>query len=378
MSTVRLDALVSAIAADAGLDPDRVTQHKTEIKRWINETRREIYELPVRMQALEFRGEIATVANVTAGTVAATQNQSEVTGSSTAFVTAMTGRYISINSSPWQRISFVTDSTHLSLEASWNGDSGTGLSYTIWKRDYALPPKAAKVDKIVAMSEPDTPLAYYDPGEFHARYGLGDSFGDPLAWTQYGSSEFPEAYLGSTVYTVTSTANSPLVDFAAGSGLVTGVAAGDRLTILSTAFTVEKVLSDVKLAVRGFISVSTAATSATALSSNRLLIQFYQAANAQKVYMFDGKRTFADLYADGDLLEPGWYMAVKKGAVAKAMSFVASPREPLKIQDYQSEILQLIRSQYKAFNPAPRLKLAVPGRYTGLMGVFPSKRDEGY
>src|SRR3990167_9849790 len=98
MSSVRFDTCVSAVAWESGLDPDRVSQDKYLIQRWINDTRREIYELPINWSSREFIGQFAGTANVTAGTVAVTQNQAEVTGSSTTFTTAMARRYIKIGS----------------------------------------------------------------------------------------------------------------------------------------------------------------------------------------------------------------------------------------------------------------------------------------
>lgn len=383
MSTARLDVLVSAVAADAGLDPDRVTQHRTEIIRWINETRREIYELPTRLQALEFKGEISTVANITAGTVATTQDLAEITGSSTAWATAMAGRYISIGSAPWQRISFVTDTTHLTLESPWPDSAVSSQSYKIWKRDYALPAKVEKVEEIVPMDDPDNSLGFCDPDEFQARNGFADQFGTPRTYTQYGSQEHFTGFLGATIYVnVTSTANSPIVDFAAGAGIVTGIAPGDRLILgsatTSTAFVVDRVLTDTKLALRTYCAVSTGGTSATAQSvGNRLVVNFWNAVNDARIFLYRARRAYADLIVNSDVLEPGWYMAVKKGAVAKAMGFVGSPREGTKMAEYQAEVSTLVRNQFKAFNPSSRLKPHIQGRYTGHMGTYQRDRDDG-
>ena len=66
---------------------------------------------------LEFSGEVAAVADVTAGTVGTTLDLAEVTGASTSFVTAMAGRYIQIADFGWQRIAYVSSSTILALES---------------------------------------------------------------------------------------------------------------------------------------------------------------------------------------------------------------------------------------------------------------------
>ena len=376
---VRLDSLVSAIAHEAGLDPDRVSQDKTNIIRWINDARREIYELPVHFSAMEFVGEFVGVANVTAGTVAATQNQPEVTGTSTSFTTAMAGRYISINSAAWQRIAYVSDTTHLTLESSWNEGSVTGKTYIIWKRDYQLPPKVAKIKRLFDLNERDKPLSLYDPAEFYQRFGFGDTFSPAYAWMQYGQSDIADAFLGKTIYTsVTVTAGSPLVDLAS-VNIVTAIAPGDRLIIgnatTSTAFFVDRILTDTRLALTHVCTISTGTTSATAESLNRLNIRFYPSVDSSRVYYFEAYKNLRDLSDNSDLIEPGWYNAVRKGAIAKAMGYITSPREGMKIKEYEFEVANLIRTQYKALNPAIRMKVHIPQRY-GLQGRFPSDRDE--
>lgn len=381
---VRLDACVSAVAAEAGLDPDNNSQDKTNIKRWINDTRKEVYSLPVRFSALEFVGEFAGTAVVTAGTVNATQNQAEVTGSSTAFTTAMSGRYIMISTGQWKRISYVSDSTHLTLESSWTGDTVTNQSYMIWKRDYEMPHKVGTILNIFDMGENRYPLAFYDQSEFYQKFGWGDTLSNPQAFTQFGSSDLGLAYLTSTVYTVTTTADSPIVDFAAGSGVVTGLAPGDRLIIgnssNSTAFYVDRILTDTKVSLRNFVTVSTGSTSATAFATDRLFARFFPGINDTRTYYFEAYKRCYDLYSDDDMIEDGWYPAVKKGAIAKALGYVRDPREAQKLAEAQAEIATLIRNQYRAKNPSPRLKPHITRRYgtSPYSGVFPAKYDTGY
>jgi len=376
---IRLDAIVSAIAAEAGLDPDRVTQDDTNIIRWVNDVRRELHELPVRHRSLEHFGELVGVANVTAGTCKATQNQAEITGSSTSWATAMAGRYMKIGSQPWQRVSFISDSTHLTLESGWNSGTVTGQSYTIWKRDYEMPPNVNRVVRFVDYSNSNRELAFEDNAEFHMKHGFGDSFSDPEAFTEFGLSELGPAYLGSTVFTsVSITSNSPIIDFS-GTGLVTAMARGDRLrigdTTTSTAFYVDRVLTDTKVALTRYIGQTGSSLSATALSMNRRIVRFFPAIDGSKVYFYEAYRMPFDLIGDGDWLEEGWYTAIKKGAVARAMGYVGSPREELKIREYEAAKLDLIRSEHRIMNPSSRLKPHIPGRYGGA-NLFGSKRDE--
>lgn len=375
---VRLDVLVSAIARDAGLDPDRNTQDKQNIIGWINDTRREIYDLPVNLSYLQFSGEIAGVANVTAGTVAATNGNAEVTGTSTSWASGMAGRYISIGSDQWQRISYVPDTTHLFLESPFAGTTVAAGSYKIWKKYYALPAKAARVTRIVDYTQRVNPLAYYDPQEFYERYGFGDNFAEPMAYTQFLTSDLAEGYQGSTVYTaVTATSGSPFVDFPAGSNLIGSVFPGDRMVISATSMVVDRVLSNTKVAFKNYLGLSSATLSATALAVDRLLVAFYPGLNDTRVYAFDGYAQVYELSNNADLVEKGWYSAVLKGAVAKAFGYVRDPREQAKATEYLFETNKLIRAQSKALNPSPRLKPYVGPRY-GNSGTIPQDRDTGY
>lgn len=334
----------------------------------------------MHFSALEFSFELPGAANITAGTVNATQNQAEVTGASTAFTTAMAGRYIAIGDAPWQKISYVSDSTHLTLEASWNKDTVTSQSYKIWKRDYQMPPKAGKILRVKDTTNPDDEITIYDPSEFNDKYGFADDFGDPIACTQFGTSDFSDGFLAATVYaSIVTTANSPIVDFASGAGIVTGIAQGDRLRVgnatTATAFYVDKVLSDSRLALKQNVAVSLSSVSATALSIDRLHVQFYNAINGTNVYRFDAYKRFLEMTSDTDFLEEGWYSAVQKGAVAKAMNYVRDPRADTQEGKYRGEILNLVRNQAKAKNRSPRLKPYIGIRYGSA--YYPKDRDDG-
>lgn len=379
---VRLDVAVSAIARDSGLDPDRVSQDKQNLIGWINDVRREIYDLPQHLSTLDFTTEIVGSTVVTAGTVSATNGNAEVTGVGTSFATTMNGRMISIASGPWQRISYVTDTTHLSLESGWQATTTSTAPYKIWKRDYALPPKVSRITRIIDYSAPQRgPLTVYDPQEFYTRFGLGDTFTDPISYTQFMSSDRGDDYLSSTVYTgVTATANSPIVDFN-GATLIGTLFPGDRIKIgdstTSTAFAVEKVLTNTKIALKNYLGISSAALTATAMSVDRLMVQFYPSLDNTKLYMVEGVRQVHDLSNNGDFIEKGWYSAVIKGAKAKAFGYVRDPREAMAQQEYMAEVAKLIRNTMKATNPSHRLKPYIGTRYGQDSRVI-SDRDTNY
>jgi hypothetical protein len=378
----RLDVVVSAVARDAGLDPDNNPTDKQNIIGWVNDTRRELYDIPQMFSALQFSGEIAGVALVTAGTVSVSGQGAEVTGAGTAWTSEMAGRYISVADGSWQRIAYVADTTHLFLESRYPGDAASAQTYKIWKRYYELPPKAARVTRLVDYGAVQNPMAYYDPQEFYSRFNLAASPGDPVAFTQFMASDFGVSYQASTVYvSVSSTANSPILDFPASSDLVGKVFPGDRLKVgnatTSTAFAIENVLSNAKVALKNYLGTSSDTLSATALSMDRLLVAFYPGINSTRVYAFEGVRQVHDLSNNGDLLEKGWYSAVLKGAKAKAFGFVRDPREEMAMREYNAEVGKLLRGQAKALNPSPRLKPHIGIRY-GQSYPAAQDRDTGY
>lgn len=378
---VTLDAIVSAVAVEVGLDPDNVTSDKTKIYRFVNDTRREIASLPYYFKSLEFTGELVESQWVTAGTVKATQDRSEITGSSTSWVTAHSGWYIKIGSqTEYQRIAYVTDSTHATLESAWQYSSVTADTYKMFKRYYELPPK---VDKVLRIKEPvkDSLLDFYEPQEFMERYNVLETFGDPDVYTQFGSTDLGLEYLTSTVYaSVTSTANSPILHFSS-AFLTTAMAPGDMIRLgdstTSTTFYVDSIISSSIISLRSYVNISSAALSATGFALHRPLLEFYPAINGRKILRYQAQKNVVDLVNGDDWLEDGWYSAIKAGAIAKAMGYINSPKEQQKLVEYEARKVDLIRSQAIALNPAPRLKPFIPRRYGKSFGsIFGSDRYE--
>lgn len=77
------------------------------------------------------------VEDYTAGTIAVTNGDATVTGTSTTFTAAMVGRWIEVTDTTnadygwFYRIASYTDATHIELENTWQGTTATGLAYRI-------------------------------------------------------------------------------------------------------------------------------------------------------------------------------------------------------------------------------------------------------
>ncbi len=78
-----------------------------------------------------------TIDDYTAGTVAITNGDATVTGSGTTFTNAMVGRWFEVTdpTAPgqgyWYRVLTVTDTTHLELARTFQGSTGSSLTYLI-------------------------------------------------------------------------------------------------------------------------------------------------------------------------------------------------------------------------------------------------------
>lgn len=364
---VRLDVLTSAVANAGGLDPDNVAADKTRILSFINDTRREIYTLPYDFPFLNFHGEIVGTLDITAGTVTVKPDQAEVTGASTSWTTAMSGRYFQAGSE-FQRITYATDSTHLSLEIPWQGVSAASQSYSIQKREYTLP---AMVSKVLSLKDHDTDkfLDYFDYYEFQHRFKDEKTSSNPDAYSVFSGSEVGLSFLDSTVFTgVTSTANSPILTFS-GTELYTAMAPGTRVVFgdstTSTAFYIERVLNDTKASLNSRVDVTLGGFSATAQNIGSMTLHLWPKPDTARVFTYTAKKRLFDLFSEDDLIEDEWYTAIKLGAVAKTLEYVNSPRYLSKLGEFNGAIANLIRS-YKRHDPYPRLKPLIKERYKAV------------
>lgn len=73
-----------------------------------------------------------TNTDYTTGTITATNNSQTITGAGTTFTAGMIGRWLQVtNDGYWYRISAFTDTTHVTLETSYEGTTASGQTYTI-------------------------------------------------------------------------------------------------------------------------------------------------------------------------------------------------------------------------------------------------------
>lgn len=126
------------------------------IGTWVNERWKEIANTNT-LRTLRRTGELVTSAAYTTGTVALTQGSREVTGTSTAWTTALNGQYFRQRTN-WYEIENVTSGTSLRLVSPFTEASATGASYTIAQRRYRLLPDVRKLAPVAVHMRLRRPL----------------------------------------------------------------------------------------------------------------------------------------------------------------------------------------------------------------------------
>jgi len=362
----RFDDAITECGEIIGLDVANITAHEARVARWINDTREAISELPYNFLALQSVVQLRTYTFVTAGTIAVSSNGVEVTGSSTNFDGDLDKPWnrwwLSISSSggsTMYRIANVVSDTICELEvpfANTATGSVSGLSYIISQLYYPVP-YAFRTITLAREGLGSNEVGYRDPIEFDY-YGRSGSF--PEVFTIRDTQDTPVE----TVYTgVSSTANSTILS-AEGTFLDDGLQPGDEIRFLTTAFALKRVLSQTSLELLQAPITTTGDTTATARTGNRHLIQFSPNIDQNNVITLIGYRKVFPLSNDRDLIEDGWWDAVRAGVIVKGYEFLKRPSGE-KVALYNEALKKLIRNQKLSFSRIPRLKPLIGNRYSG-------------
>src|SRR3990167_3780571 len=135
---------VRLIASRAGQELDQTTQNSQTVETLLK------VMLNLRLQDFMTRRRwfwnektttFQTIPNYITGTMTVTNGSRTVTSSGGTFTPAMIGRFFKLDrEEEIYEILGVPTSTSLTLKETYIRDAGSGLSYLIWKRYYALPP----------------------------------------------------------------------------------------------------------------------------------------------------------------------------------------------------------------------------------------------
>lgn len=253
----------------------------------------------------EKRFTLQTISNYKDGTLAVTNGSRTVTGSSTAFTSAMVGRVLKLDRDTEAYIvkAFVSTS-ELVLEQPYIGASGSGLAYLIWNKFYDLPVDVPYANELTLGDYPfeSKRIPKSNSGISFER---GWAAGYPSAWDWAGINRVTSSY---TTGTVTVAENSKAVT-GSGTSWLGNVFPGDDFIISGTTYNIESVDSDTELTlVQNVYPAVAAGSNYTARRKNRSRIMFNNTPdpvrNIEIVYF---KRTY-DYRSDIDETEiwPGF------------------------------------------------------------------------
>ena len=172
-------------AAQLKMDLNKAEQ-ATLIKRWLNQSQREIwsrYDWPWARD----REIVQTNVDKTAGTVSVSSGGTTVTGASTAFAAADIGKFIQFSSAnDWYKITAVASATSLAIEKGYIDTSAlSGGTYTIRQFYYAVSSNAEKILLMKQVSSP-TYIPVISFRDFDIRRPNPESTGKAVAAAIWG------------------------------------------------------------------------------------------------------------------------------------------------------------------------------------------------
>jgi len=250
------------------------------------------HDLPYLMS----EGQFATIAPVTGGTVSATKGSPTVTGTSTAFVNAMVGRKIRLDSGQaYYRILSVASTTSLTLEVNYEGSTISDKTYSIYKDEYRL---AADIDvyKVLRQIEDGISLGSLEATAFDLL--------DPTPSNQR-TARF-EVMVGTrldtnTTGTITGNQNSTALT---GTNTtwksIEGFGRGSRITIGINSYSVKSVNSDTALTLYDRLVAAASGSTFTIILDNMIVLLKDIPDDAQNIY-YRYQRIPYSLDADTDI-----------------------------------------------------------------------------
>lgn len=273
---------------------------------------------------------IALTADVTSGTMTATNASKTVTASGTPFDTTLHKgafiRFTGDSPTAFYRVQNVVSTSVVTIEPAYQGATGSGKAYELKKVDYILPPECLDYQ------------SFYTSGMNRPRQftsGLGDidmGVGTP----QRGYLSKPD-FKGSTYSATLSASSGSRTITGAASSFLTNVMPGDTLTDGTYTYTVYSIETDTSLTLYNYTKQAIASGSYTFTRQFSRAARFLPSANNSYVFYVTGLRQYAPLVHDNDVNELTQFYpeAIEESAVRLEMGSSPDSREgqQLAIQD---------------------------------------------
>ena len=364
----RISEAITELGEQIGLDTTVITAHKERVRRWTNDIREQIGELPYDLSALQFELQLRTFRSVTANvTVSTGALTTEATGSGSAFTTDLVEPYstwVMLYEGREYQIDNVQSATVLTLRAGYIGSSSSSGAATFYRKYNPIP---FMVNRLVLVKDQgqELDLPHIPVNESESYFPSHSIEGYlPEGYHIWGNQEIgvTKEYMdvggNADSYTASAVATANFYS--------DGVTPGTLFQVSSTAFTVKRILTPNRLLLEQSISSSIGSNgSATAINQNRVFMTFLPVYASAGLFNLKGLKKVSPLYNDDDWIEDGWWSAVRAGVIVRGYEYLKRPigeKQAL----YQAALQNLIREQRLAESRFGRIRPKMnPGRYSG-------------
>lgn len=257
---------------------------------------------------------LLTKAPYETGTVSVTNGSKTVTGSGTSWDSSYTGRKFRVaNENGYYRIATVDSTTQITLEQPIQGDTQSGVTYSIFKDEYRL---AADVDRDKTFRQNQNGVALYDMpiSSLDAVWPTPTSYADPTIKSTIGTKL--DIY---STGTVTGVAAATTIT---GSGTSwTSLEGLTRLSLIrigDNVYTVKSVDSDTQITIyEGLISAFSAST--YEINLNNIIVQLTSIPDAQTIlyYRYFRRPAYMANNYDTPDMPHSWNWLLKFGALSE-------------------------------------------------------------
>lgn len=237
-----------------------------------------------------------TVAPYETGTVTATNASKTITGSGTTFTAAMVGRKIRVDDQiAYYRIAAYVSATEVTLEAPYQGTTGSSLTYSIYKDEYKL---RADVDvyKVLRQIEEGIALGSVEASAFDIIDPSPQAEGTPRFEVMVGTKLDTN-----TTGTLSGTVNQKTLTGSSTTWLsVEGLSRGTKITIGEYVYTIKSVDSDTSMTIYEPLVTTPSGSSFTLLLRNMIVLVKDIPDTAQNIY-YRYQRLPFPLISDSDV-----------------------------------------------------------------------------
>lgn len=313
------------------------------VKRWLNAALKDL-QGRYRWHWLEKSDRFQTINVYTTGSVSVTINSRTVTGSGTAWTSAMVGRYFNCTANNnWYRIIAVGSVTSITLDKPYIDGTLSSAGYYIWKKYYSLNTdvKSLLDVHIEGWRQGLSRMPTKGGASRYSTYFIGI----PSAYWEAEDEKLVTTY---TTGTVTGTVNTRTLTGAASPSWLDNIRPGDSITIGTYTYHVESVDTDTQITlVEKLVAAVSAGTSYSALRERIKQIVLNYTPDVANNVTYSYIKQIYDLQNDSDIpdLPEKWHYTLILAAKWLSASYLDETREGQWWQEYEAKLGQMRREE---------------------------------